>query len=363
MKILRSKITFVVLVVILVFVAVCLAGSWIIRGKIEAEFSRLNEQKEPYLITHLVSMRQPQSFPFHFYSISRADNAAPLYSAAMELADRSTIDMSGQKNPAAFYRENEKEIRFIIKKEHLIFELLAMGFSLKECQYDLHYEDGFNMRVPNYLNARYIVQLSAMKAYAEMDDGMPEEAARTLAYALKFTRTLQPEIFFINHAMMTSLRNILAEPLKVLTKSGYNGKYSPLQEEVARINRDGGKEITRALRGERALAIKTFDDILANKNDMIKNMEIEKPFALYLELYLPGKPFLLFDELFCIRAWGKVISAVKNDDIPSLPAHSIPGACIITSVIMPNVSKLINQDKEMREKYREIEKIFPGNRP
>ncbi|MCL5036421.1 MAG: hypothetical protein M1269_04800 [Chloroflexi bacterium] len=353
MKFLKSKMTTILLLLVLALLLAFYVPGEILKGKIQKEITAARQKGEPVSIDEMIPGDVPPS-----------ENAAPLYSAAIELVEMYDLPKP-EGDLLEYYRRNKSTVLDVLDKNRLTFELLEKGYKRPGCKYKLHYEDGFAMRIPNYMNVRSIARLSAFKAFHEIETGQYDKAAETLACALKFVRTLQPDIYLINQMIKVACRNILTEPLNLLAASGKAGKYPALQKEIREIASNGNNEMVLSLYGERATGIKAIKDVVNGKSEILKSEILNqmgstsKPLSVYLELYMPGKPLLLYDELHYLRHWRKTLDAV--DSGTSLPVYkSVPLCTFLSDIITPNMQRAVDNNRQTVDKYRELENKFSG---
>lgn len=349
MNILKSKMTLGTLLAILIFIYGSLFASWILKGKVKAEISSIISNGEP---TTLAEFNSPVTIP--------SENAAILYSAAIELVETFDIEFSFSEDIYYFYQKHKDEIANILDKNSIALNLLLAASKKNQCNYNLRYEDGYKMKVLDYKNIRRLVWLSALKAYYEIEKGETKKAINTLFSAIKFIKTLQPEGLTIYHVIKRVCLNHLIEPLRTLTNKVHNNKeLLPLKNEIKIITESGEKELLNVLYGERAFGIRMFEEIQTSKlsikeftggsNDWLSS------FISFVEMSLPGKPLLLYDELYYIRLQKNIITAFKNDEEQPLVLYqSIPRTCVFTTTILVNYNRLIEHDKQMRKEYKKI---------
>lgn len=353
MKILRSRLTLCILLLLLIFLMGCLVATRVLEGKIRAELSSIKESGAPVTLSQIIPP-----------PLSPSVNGAPLYYAAIDLVDIDEFKvipglLTRRSRLASFrellslYRQNKEGVRELLERNSIPLQLLSEGAKRNGCRYDLRYEEGMAMRVLNYPRIRNLNRLSVLKALDQVEEKKLADAAQTIAVALRFTRTLQPESSIMNHAVKLACRDDLLHVLNLLIEAGYRRGSPVLLEEVRKISREVHNELLQACYGERAMGTELFQGH-SKDAERILGEDLKKPLFFYLETKLPGKPLLLYDELYYLRLWRQVISSFQKGEVPSI--SSLPESCVITSFIMPNSSRLVIQNRKTAEDYRIAER-------
>lgn len=345
-SLLGSRALNILLVILILFISASFLASAVIRSKVRQELSELRKKSIPVSCSEIIPP-----------NVSSSENGASLYMAAIDIADLGELRFEGEPGEfASYYQTHRGEIMDALNRNDLTFRLLEEGYKKPECRYDLDYRDGFYMRVLNYMHIRYIAWLMSCKAAAEIERGDYGQASLTLAEALKFIRTLQPDST-LTQAMRISLRRFLLGALRLLTASGKHLASAPLEGEIDFITGRGEKELQAVLYGERVLGLDFFSEMERKGLSHLTDTDMEEfkhsPF-LIMELYLPGKPLLYYDELSYMRQYEGFIQGwargeKKKEDIKSSPF------CVIDSIVLPNIPSLIEKNREVREEYRSVE--------
>lgn len=349
MKILRSKITLGILIIILGFLGGCFIVSRMLESKIKEEILNIEKRGEPVNISQVIP-------PL----VSASENAAPLYSAAIELVDITRLNISSQRDYCLFYKNNQREVIETLENNKIVFQLLYQGFKRKKCRYDLNYTEGIVMRLPNFIKATNLLHLLILKAHHEIESKQLDDAAKTIAVALKFTRTFQPEYVVITSWFKNRFRGYMLNPLKKLADSGYKIKLPDLLEELNKVSEEIQKETLLAFYGERVMGVQLIDTFHDKYRHQLiaTDTGLEGSFLFWLEVYLPGKPLLKYDKLYYIRLWEKVITDYQKGEKVSITSlEEIPKFCVLTLMLIPNSSELIDKIEKTKKEYQELRKI------
>jgi hypothetical protein len=342
-----SRILTLIAVTILLFISASFIASMILQARVRKELASIKNAGAPLILKDM-SPAEPE----------RGRNAAILYTAAMDLVDYNPAYFPEKQDEiSAFYRKSRDEMPAILSRNAITLQILDEAKNRPACRYDLRYEDGYRMRILDLKKVKEIVRLSAMKAMYEIDNRQPEKASETVATALRFLRTLEPEIV-LTQVVRAKFRNMLEAPLKALADSGFREYPSSLKKEISEITAGSSRELEKAILGERAIGIQVFDETRRNGTaDMLVDeaSAAHLKWNLALETQLPGKPILYYDELKFLENWNKVITAVRKGETP--PSIK-PGELFttLTWMMLPNCRKMAENNEKTRQIYVEIEK-------
>jgi len=342
-----SRILTFLTVTLLLFISVSFIASLILQARVKEELALIKKAGAPVILKDMAP-----DVP------ERGQNAARLYTAAMDLVDFNPAYFpEKQDEMSSYYTKCRDEMPAILSRNSMTLQILDEVKSRPVCRYDLRYEDGYRMRILDLKKVKEIVRLSSMKAMYEIDNRQPEKASETVATALRFLRTLEPEII-LTQVVRAKFRSILEAPLKALTDSGFRNYPPTLRSEIDAITTGSLRELEAVIFGERAIGVQVFNEICSNGTTDIFRDEISSEhlkWKMALETQLPGKPILYYDELKFLDRWNRVITAIQKGEKPG----DMKVSDLFTTLswmLLPNCRKMVENNEKTRLIYVEIEK-------
>jgi hypothetical protein len=137
-------------------------------------------------------------------------------------------------------------------------ELFHQAASLKKCRYPIDLNEGAKMAQPYLPKLRKGAQLLAQQASNLAAKGQMDLAVQALLDGLRLARSIEDEPVLVSRFLGISVENVIAAGLEsVLTRKGFSENQLALMQ-AAFHEAEAGLTLTRALAGERAMGIATF---------------------------------------------------------------------------------------------------------
>jgi hypothetical protein len=287
-----------------------------------------------------------------------------------------------------YYRENKDKIADSLGKNQVVLDIMDKSMTFNKCNFNLDYEKGFEMTVPNYLQLRTVAYLLTMKAFDDMDKGRYEQAVLRSIQCVKMGEDIANEHgFLINDMVSIAIMKIGITPLQYMLQKNIEANYAPAVNELSSIRNSLSEYFIKSLQAERACGIDGFNKLLANKapdmadftnktlsQDLISGListitginvtydgtkSIKNNVSVMTLLSIFGlsdyenikinfvnkytlaivKPYVLANELNYLRSMNKLIDDVKANPEGELKRSEPKKFYIISYMIIPNMQK------------------------
>ncbi len=368
MKILKSKVTLVILSILALYLVSYVGMTWYFQSQVNKEIEKLKNSGEKYRI----SQWGPPEIPDN-------ENGAPFYEAALELIPTFVRNRIFVSEPE--YNTDDEEKKVMIDRKSLeefrkkvdeqkqkseeAFKLVREGVKFPQTVYDQRYHQGFDMMQINLLKYRSIVHLMVLKAYEAMEDGNPGESVVLIADSSKFSRSLWngngDGISVITLAVTTSHMTILGNFLEYMANNNAKADYTPAINEIDKYMEMQNKMLMAAVDGERLLSIDYFDKLLSKGHDLDNTLYSDKreTLAYKLRYKLFYKPALLCEKLFVLRFYADLKDAVKNHNWEKIQKmqQALPEQAkfrFTADSIIANFGNFINHQQKLESKLLRV---------
>jgi len=318
-KILKSllKIGLLVLILVLLFLVGSYGFLWYAAkscpAKINAEIELIRAANEPVEIDQLLPK-----------NVAENENAAPIYLKTLEEVGKLSDDFPWSAKLIK-YNKHHDVINELLDKNPKIFELMKAAFEKPECSYDFCQAPGqLSLKFEEKETARLIF-ISLYKSFSQVEKKDLTGAAQTLAYCMKFIRTMQPDFYFNSVSNIQYLQALISGGIRHLLDAGYAGSFPPFDAEVKLVSKLNPYFWLKALYGERAVGIALFnlppdqlDQFLVQYcvNEPDINENVVK--IMTKERNTPFMGLYYYDQLNFLRWYRQVIAEYRNTgDIPA----------------------------------------------
>jgi len=321
----------------------------------------LNKAKKDGQITELSQLMKERV---------RSDNRAPMYIAAGELADINK-DYTSEKNMIDNYQKNKEKLQEDFAKNQVVFDIMDKVSTKHQCNFNLDYEKGFQMLIPNFLQMRTLSQLLALKAFDDIEKGNYDDAVKRCTQCLSFAKDLSSEHgSLIQQMIAICIANIGMEPIKYMVKNKIEANYVPVYNELNNIKSSGMENFIKSIEAERTSGVDFYQkfyrdqeilsfigcgfsrdnvwfltlcnifSIDSNKaqNDVTIFINKTKSFILNC-IGKIAKPYILADELSYVKYMNKLVENLKKNPDQQIICPEISKYYILSNFFIPNISK------------------------
>ncbi|MBI2264925.1 MAG: hypothetical protein HYU64_07105 [Armatimonadetes bacterium] len=348
MKIMKSAALTVVLLLALLVVFVEHMSTSLLSGKVARELDSIRQKGE---ISSIEQTIPPQIPP--------EENGAPYYVAAMDLINYAT-GPNKTEDLRDYFSHNRAELREQLKKNHKVFKLLKEAYNQPWCRFNLQYEEGVEMRPLNFKAARRIAQITAVKAYEDLENGKPQDAADDCMYGLRFLRELGQRGTPSGGALINLMINVACQkwilnPLQYMVEKGVKADYSRVLAELNLLQEEKENSFHRALEVERMLGTDYLEKLKARKGDFPPAFfaGLAGGYPKYYRIFLVAKyqiarkSSILADELFYLQFMRSALTAIESGKLPLMenPPRGTD-KYLISSALIPNFIRAYKQNSQ-----------------
>lgn len=265
-------------------------------------------------------------------------NAAPLYEAAWVSCGKSAQSAEPSASLARFFLQHgdlltnvhrdRARAQAILAYYAPALDMLKLAHSRSECSFNLHYELGFNLAVPNFQEIRTLCRVVSLGIAVARDQQDWEQANRLGAEGFRMLRNLEPDNTLITLMIRIALTQTLLDSLEKMPAERKSPELRAEAELLREVLKTGW---SRALDGERLSAHKMYEELLS-KSTSLQAVSEQTGFSSMTPqalLYaVGGQPMLLVDEWF-------YLDALQHGQ--GVPPGSWRNVFMLTSALVPNL--------------------------
>lgn len=354
MKILRSKFFMVVLLIVSLYLLFYAVSSWILSGKVEKEIDLIKQKGGFYSLSQFVPP-----------PVADEENAARFYMAAIELVDFKWHGiLPGEKDFYKLFKEKREEFQKELAKNNVVVELLIEAYNKPKCRFNLDYEEGYEMRVPNFIHIRNIAQMMAVKAYEELENNEIQKAIDDCVYEVHFLRNFGDANFLIQLMVNIACQRIISDPIKIMIERSVKADYSKLIEELQLLEEQMNGSFYRTMQGERVKGIDFFKKVIISEVDVLKNFAYDDSrdisttdkIMVTVEYGLFKRPFTLYDELFFLKFYRRALEAIREGKVEEFCKNiHISKNLYISNMLIPNFGRAYEQYNKAMQNLKDLQ--------
>ncbi|MEQ8168466.1 MAG: hypothetical protein ABRQ38_06190 [Candidatus Eremiobacterota bacterium] len=307
--------------------------------------SELNRLKKDGEITHLKELvRAPV----------RGDNRANLYFGAGEILDiKRTAAPPLDGDIIKYYETNKDKIKVEMERNRIALDIMDRVSTKSKFSFNLDYEKGFAMKVPNYLQLRSLAQLLEMKAIDEINSGNYEQAVIRCAQCLALGRDIGEENgCLINHMISIAIIRIGTAPLDYMMKNHIVTDYRPAVEQLNLIKGSLNTGFIKSLEAERAAGINFYELLSSNEPVQDSYLELGPLSKRYSRIIV--KPYILADKLYYIKYMSNLIDQVQKNPSGEINQPELSKYYIFSKILTPSIKRAAEQNTKIVNKCNEL---------
>ena len=244
------------------------------------------------------------------------NNAAPFYTAAIELANVGGYDLQFDKSIDAMLSSTPRErIDNILQQRASMLALLA----------EAHSREGFHLQPMRDATAigdtqvwesvRYMVSVAGVKAMIDVNEGHVTDALRTSSGALHFETLFNSGSGLADEYMLSYDIDLTLQPLEKLAEGGVRGDYTTIIADLRAARHARAAALLTAVENERSKMIDIYarvrdDELTREESECVKYVTgkdsclalVERP--LFYQL-------LPLDEYYYLQDMNSIIDTVR----------------------------------------------------
>ncbi|MFH1905504.1 MAG: hypothetical protein ABIK53_08300 [bacterium] len=275
-------------------------------------------------------------------------------------------DVKSYSDISKWTERQRQEISKLVDSSDMqyIYALLEQASKRPECNFNLKYEDGAGMRLPQLSKMRALARLLCVKALIEADAGNPDKAFDTILTGLRISNHLKDEPTIISQLVRIACDSIMINCIESLSS-----KYSISQKRMRSLitelkNHIGAEPFKKSMDGDRVFAGIEFNKLI-NRKYSISIKELKALYQLFL-----GSSDEFFPKLACLAATPPFRPLLKKDfacylslmsdikglynmpysesitagnNIESRFKTGIPKYCVLTRMLIPALTRVREQ--------------------
>jgi len=191
-----------------------------------------------------------------------------------------SMPTAGQTNGRASgsphdFRFAAKQILSALSKYDPEMNELHTAADRPHAQFPIHYDEGFGTLLPHLSVLRKFGRIAHLKTVVLLEENRPDEALRELELIIRFTESFRDEPFLISGLVHIALNaQINGLVWEGIARGKWEARHlAAIEKRLRQV--DMISSFRRAIRGERAMSIRTFINYRLNSGEMIENLSDE----------------------------------------------------------------------------------------
>jgi hypothetical protein len=269
--------------------------------------------------------------------------------APLTMSELASPPIPDERNAASLYRRAFKSLtstgagfpidisqpsRNFLQKNQESIALVRQAAARPECSFPVKWDEGVFALFPHLAEMRNLARLMATQAVQESRDGRLELALRDIQVIFRMSGHGSEGPVLIDALVSRAIESIAYQALAEVLKTNRISVQQARQIAAQLPHRDWQSVLARALRGERAMGLWSFEALRRNRVNVAELIQLsggdyssrESSPLLHLvslPLLLFWSPLLKFDEVYYLRLMQRNINRLPTT-LAAAPSRLIP---------------------------------------
>ncbi len=306
---------------------------------LNTELEKMKAAGEPLTIEEIMPPEVPD-----------AENAAPLYQQAFTLLDLSQADEDAWSelhnsisHPRKAKTASVATLEQIVGKNAPAIKLLAAAAQRPRCAFPVDWSAGFRAQFDHLTKLRTCAKLLALKIAMHAIQEETAEALDTAQVSLAMSKPLQREPRIVSQITAYAIQSITLLPLQqaLIEHSAPTSACRKLFDYLQQMNLN--EALLHTLWGERALAIRAFDEIQDHPDKAIWLIGNDVQTVRQAYNSVLGPKIFALDKASYLRLMSELIpelskpwrESVQTRELLERGIETVPRYCIMNAVVAP----------------------------
>lgn len=305
----------------------------------------------------VVGTKTLQDLKNHIQTEHAYENAAPLYTAAYSLSSSLTL-WQKEMNKSQFFEwvaQHPQQAQAYLDQHSEVFELLQKAHHKPNCNYEYHWQQGFEMTAPNYIRMRQFAQLLALKIEVARLGGDTAQFNQIVQQSVRWLRTTDLEHTVIGVAIQNALTSIVVERIEEFPAE----KLAPeTRRELGLLQQQLEGALNKGIEGDVLMSHQFFQKLRVVNNgiDYLRQYAGKgspDTFWSTVPYQIGGQVTYLYDEVFYLRTMKQMKEAIASNQTVTVNMESIRPYRVAETLI-PNLGKLAENHKKLTQRVAKL---------